>query len=186
MLQIYTNNQIDEIAFELKNNKCIVLPTDTVWGVVSLDDSLIYKIKKRKKSKKLVKFVNNLFQINNLDKNYIKILDKYLPGALTFVFKKQAYRIPNNDLILDLINQVGPLFSSSANISGKTPINNLQEAIDVFGKYSNVVCFVDDNEQQAGFSALPSTIVDLDRMIILRQGVIDGNKILQEIDQARR
>ena len=106
MLQIYTNNQIDEIAFELKNNKCIVLPTDTVWGVVSLDDSLIYKIKKRKKSKKLVKFVNNLFQINNLDKNYIQILDKYLPGALTFVFKKQAYRIPNNDLILDLINQV--------------------------------------------------------------------------------
>lgn len=187
MLQIYTNNQIDEIAFELKNNKCIVLPTDTVWGVVSLDDSLIYKIKKRRKSKKLVRFISSLSQVDNLNKNYIHVLDKYLPGALTFVFKKHAYRIPNNKLILRLINQVGPMYSSSANISGKTPIKNLKEAVDVFGtKYSHVVCFVDDKEYQMDDDSLPSTIIDLDRMIILRQGAIDGNKILQEIEQVRR
>ena len=186
MLQIYTNNQIEEIAFELKNNKCVVLPTDTVWGIVGLDGNLIYKIKRRSRSKKLIRFINDLSQANGFDDKYAKVFNKYLPGALTFVFKKQSYRIPNNKLIIDLISKVGPIYSSSANISGDKPVKNLKEAINTFGKYSNVVCFVDDKQNQDDCVSQPSTIVDLDRMIILRQGAIDGNKILQEIDQVGR
>lgn len=184
MLQIYSPNQVEEIAFELKNNKCVVLPTDTVWGIVSLDENLIYKIKHRKRTKKIIRFINNLSLVKSLDNKFINVLLKYLPGALTFIFKKQAYRIPNNELILKLTEKVGFLYSSSANISGKKPIENLQEATSVFGKYSNAICFVDGKDKQK-VDCLPSTIIDLDRMIVIRQGEINGEKILQEIDQTR-
>ena len=176
-MRIYQQNQIDEIAFELKNNKAVLLPTDTVYGLVSLNPDLIYKLKDRSKSKKLITFINDL-DFLNLDEKIKDILLEYLPGALTIVYKKESYRIPNNYLIRKIIEIVGPVYSSSANISGEKPISSIEQAIKKFKNHPCEICFVD---YECEMSNEASTIIDLDELEVIREGIINGKKIIEQI-----
>lgn len=74
---IYQLDEIDSIAFELKNFKAAIVPTDTVAGLICINPKLIYSIKKRSKKKKLITFVCNLDQIPNKSENFIKIAKRF-------------------------------------------------------------------------------------------------------------
>jgi len=177
-MQVYSNNQIDEIAFELKNAKAVILPTDTVWGVVSLSEKNIYSIKHRPSEKKIITFINKINYLN-LPKYIEMEIEKYWPGGLTIIWKGKGYRIPKNPLLLALMDRVGPLFSSSANISGQDPISSIEQAKEVFKDQEFNLVLV----EQKGFqiSSTPSTIIDLDNFRVVRSGLIDGQKILERI-----
>lgn len=180
-MQVYSPTDINEIAFELRNNKAVILPTDTVWGIVSLTEKNIYQIKQRSLEKKLVTFIDDIKTLN-LPKAAEKAIAKYWPGALTIIWKQQGYRIPKSSLLLSLMDKVGPLFSSSANISGQKPIVNVNQAKRIFKDREFELALVNDPDFKLSNTA--STIIDLDKNLILRQGKINGKKILASIKRS--
>ena len=85
--------------------------------------------------------------------------------------------MPNHKDLLTLLEFTGPIQSSSANISGKEPIKNTLDAQSVFSQNIDSLLIV----KGEALSDTPSTIVDLDEKKVLRNGKIDGNKIIKEI-----
>lgn len=181
-MQVYSTTDINEIAFELRNEKAVILPTDTVWGIISLDEKNIYRIKQRSLSKKIVTFVNDI-KLLNLPSYMEQHVSKYWPGGLTIIYKQRGYRIPKSKLLMALMDKVGPLYSSSANISGNKPITSVKEAKEVFKNREFELALVDDPDFK--LSNIPSTIIDLDKYQVLRQGAIDGQKILDNIKKGQ-
>lgn len=180
-MQIYSKTQVHEIALALKSGKAAVLPTDTVWAIASLNEGQIYTIKSRALEKKVCKFVATVDEIG-MPSFLSDVIKKYMPGALTIVYKGTSYRIPACEYILDIVKLTGPLYQSSANISGKKPIAVSMEAFTEFKQYLDRIIIV-DNAPYEQFSKQPSTIINLDTLKVLREGEIDGEKIIQEIKE---
>lgn len=182
-MQIYSKTQIDEIALALKSGKAAVLPTDTVWGIVSLNEGQIYTIKHRPVEKKVSKFVDSVDQIG-LPSFYSDVLKDYVPGALTIIWHDVGYRIPNCPYLLQLLKLTGPLYQSSANISGKQPFQTSQET---FKEFKNVLdrLIIVDNAPYEMLSQLPSTIINLDQMVVIREGEINGQEIIDKIKERK-
>ena len=176
-MRTYNFSEIDSICFELRNNKAAIVETDTVMGIISLSTKKIYEIKRRLHSKKIVLFINKIEYIKDLTEIEKIILEKYWPGALTVIKNGISYRIPNHEGLLKLLSNTGPLFCSSANISGKNPIKNYLEAKEHFKNHFYDLILIEGQQQ----NDLPSTIVDFDNKKVLRQGLIDGNKIVSEL-----
>lgn len=173
-------SEIDAVSFEIKNLKAAIISTDTVAGIVSLNKNLIYKIKKRSYSKKIIKFISDVNQITDANEIVKKIAKNFWPGKLTIVFNKESYRIPNDDFLIKLINRTGPLYSSSANISGLVPINNELEAFKYFHKNKNDIIFIEGNYY---LKNKPSTIFDIDNNVIIREGEISYESIIKCISE---
>lgn len=173
---VYQENDLDAIAFELKNFKAAIVPTDTVAGIICLNPKLIYAIKKRSRDKKLITFVCNLDQIEKQSEKFTKIAKAFWPGKLTLINDGISYRMPNSDFILKIISKVGPIYSSSANLSGNEPITSYDDAINQFGKNNTNLIFVNSNYNN---KYLPSTIYNVDRDKLIRQGGITYEQIRQ-------
>ena len=68
------------------------------------------------------------------DKTF-ELVNKYWPGAVTFIFKKKesfkypldtiAFRVPNSKIALEILKEFGPLATTSVNLSGEEPINDI-------------------------------------------------------------
>lgn len=176
-----------------KDIKCKVIcfPTDTVYGVGALinDDEAInkiYNLKHRDKSKPLAVLTGNC----NIDKYVLEVnnqakylMDTYWPGALTLIFKKSnivsdkvtsglntiGLRMPNSKIALTILNHFGLMATTSVNISGSEPLNDIKEIQKYFSK--EIDYLVIDEEEMSNIS---STIVDVtsNNITILRQGNI--------------
>ena len=129
-----------KLALEKLNNGLpIIFQTDTLPAIGCLPkfSEIIYKTKKRDKNKPLILMgaeTNQLqeFVHQSALEDYKSISSKYWPGALTIVIpiseKKKSIltssnftigmRIPNSYMAKSLINEIGPLLTSSANLSG--------------------------------------------------------------------
>ena len=178
MKAIYTFDDIKSIAKFLKTKKkAAIIETDTVMGIISLNSDLIYKIKNRPAHKKLVTFVSDLKQIKSLSTKEKNILKHYLPGPLTIVKKGISYRIPNHKYVIELVKLTGPIYSSSANISDCEPVKDIKEAIKVFKKNKDELIFIEGKN----LSYIPSTIVDIDKLKVLREGPIQGKEIIKQL-----
>lgn len=180
-----------------------IFPTDTVYGIGcnAFDDLAIKKLfdyKKRDLSKPINVLISNKKMldklVNNISDIEQKLMDSFWPGALTIVFKKNSnvsdlltagldsigVRMPNNQICLELIDNVGlPLATSSANISNEPPIAYINE--NLIKNFNNKVDFILDFGKID--TILPSTIVrvDDDKINILREGPISLNDILEVI-----
>ena len=167
--------------------KVVVFPTDTVYGIGTIWTDYvgiekIYDIKKRDGRKPLAVLAYSFEQIKDyieiVNNSTIDLVNKYWPGAVTFIFKKKvnfdypletiAFRIPNSTTALEILRKFGPLATTSVNLSGEEPINN---PTDIEKKFPNIDYIVSDKEE---FSSVSSTIVDLTtkEIKILRQGEI--------------
>ena len=125
----------------LKNGLPIIFPTDTLPAIGCLPkfSNIIYKFKKRDKNKPLILMGSEQKQLieyvhESAKEDYEKIASNYWPGALTMVIpssENQALMLTSNDLTLglripnsymaqSLLEETGPLLTSSANISGFT------------------------------------------------------------------
>lgn len=121
-------------AKTLKNGGVIIFPTETVYGVGGLAGSKdamkrMYEIKQRPAGKPFQILISDLSQLNELtDEVSVKakeLITKHWPGPLTLIFKQKngnstvGVRLPDHELLRQLIRLTGPLASSSANLSGE-------------------------------------------------------------------
>ena len=144
----------------LKSGLPIIFPTDTLPAIGCLPkfSNIIYKFKKRDKNKPLILMGSEQKQLidyvhESAKEDYENIASNYWPGALTMVIpssEKQSViltsndstlglRIPNSNMAQSLINETGPLLTSSANISGCTGSITAEEialdfpSVDILG-----------------------------------------------------
>lgn len=173
----------------LNDGGVIVLPTDTIYGVVAKTANQqaverIYKLRGRAPEKPCIILVAGAWQIwdsslwTNMHK---KLADKYWPGPLSLVAPTTektpaylhrgthtlAYRVPDKPELLKLLTVTGPLIAPSANLEGEPVAITLDEAEKYFG--DKVDGYVD-----AGSLAnhAPSTVATIEdgKVIVLRQG----------------
>ena len=125
----------------LRNGLPIIFPTDTLPAIGCLPkfSKIIYEFKKRDRNKPLILMGSKYKQLidyvhESAREDFEIIASKYWPGALTMVIpasEKQnelltskdhtiGLRIPNSSIAQSLIQETGPLLTSSANISGFT------------------------------------------------------------------
>ena len=197
-----TDQIINDIAKQIKNAKIGIIPTDTIYGLVGIANSIsvknrIYDIKQRDFAKQLVVQVGRNYDltkiVTDISESAKLLMDAFMPGAITLIFKAAsefienydweietvAIRIPNHELflgVLELINE--PVFVTSANISGGDVINDFEMLKQKF--YDKVDFIVNDGHS---YEIVPSTIVDVsgDKIEILREGVISKKEIISAV-----
>lgn len=183
------NLSIRKVISLLKEGFVVIGPSDTVLGFYAAPTERgflsLNAIKKRSEkpyillipvSSALSEYVNSedLLQAE-------KIMAHFWPGPLTIIFKAKsdvpaymtsnkgtiAVRVPNNAKVLSLLVETGPLFSTSANLSGE-PVPATIEEVDprIVQKVAALL------EGESNLNALPSTIIDVsgDKPIVLRKG----------------
>ena len=165
----------------LKNEKVIILPTDTVYGfsgIIEKTDSEIRKIKGRAETKPFIVLIAFPGDINEITDDEIpENLLNLWPGPLTIIVsdKKKpentvAVRCPGDEWLRKIIEECGsPIYSTSVNRSGSPVLSKVKDIVEEFE--TDVSLIVDGGDSM---SSVPSTIVKLtdDGYEVVRDGVI--------------
>ena len=141
--------KISELASKLKKGSLALFPTDTLPALCSCPkySKKIWNIKKRPLSKPLILMggcLDDLFEFVQpcAIEDGLKMARIYWPGALTIILPTKGklsdylncnsntlgFRVPALKRARDLLMQTGPLATTSANISGKSPVKDALEA----------------------------------------------------------
>ena len=122
-------NELKEVANSINNGGIAIFPTETVYGIGTncFDEKAvekIYEAKQRPKTKALSVLVADFEMIEkiaeNISKEERKIIEKFFPGPLTIILKKNknvpnivtagkdtiGVRMPENEIALSLIKEV--------------------------------------------------------------------------------
>jgi L-threonylcarbamoyladenylate synthase len=180
----------------LKAGEVVAFPTDTIYGVGvdPFNISAIIKLfeaKGRDYNKAIAILVGDIKQVEvvseMITESARKLIDKFWPGGLTVIVPKLktvpdllsanqsiGLRMPDHSICLRLLNEFGPLATSSANISGK---QNPLSSREVIGQLTGRIPLILDGGDCPG--GIPSTVVDCmnDEARILRQGTISVQQI---------
>ncbi len=152
-----------------KYNELIISTTDTVLGIGGKVNEkikkLIYEIKGRDENKKLIILVSSIKQArmfpewNIQAEQYAK---KYWPGATTLVVNNQGFRMPNQKKLLEYLEQNGPIYMSSCNLSNAPVCKTIEDAKLIFPEIKNIYNFGKMSQQ-------PSQIIRVEDGEILRK-----------------
>lgn len=167
-----------------------VIPTDTVYGIVAraADQAAVerlYAIKRREaKPGTLIAVSLEQLEALGLKHRYLKAVEQFWPGAVSVVIPAAdpalaylhrgkmslAVRIPDDAELSKLLEQTGPLLTSSANQPGEPPAVNLEQAKAYFGDQMDFYADGGDLSRQR-----PSTIIRIidDAIEILRPGAVN-------------
>lgn len=195
--KLIEKEKVSEIADLLRDGKLVAFPTDTVFGLACLYDNeeainAMKLAKERPDSKPFPLMVGSKSQISEIafvDDRSSKIIDKWMPGALTLVMNKKesvpdfatngestiAIRMADDEFVLKLINAVGkPLLVTSANISNQPSATCDSEA------YAQLNGRIDGIVIGNSLGARASTIIDVtqEELGVLREGPISLDRIL--------
>lgn len=146
---ILKTNLINQIVSTLSQGGVVVMPTDTVYGIVSrAEDNAaverIYKVKKRNKEKKLITLISDWEQTKKFGTDSSKFTIPEYDEPTTIILNDKAFRLPKDPELRALIRETGPLVAPSANLEGQTPARNVTEARNYFG--NQVDLYVDGGE----------------------------------------
>ena len=140
---------IYDLASELKKGSLALFPTDTLPALCSYPKyaKKIWDIKKRPLNKPLILMggcLEDLFEFVDpcAKEDGLKMANIYWPGALTIILPTRGniskflnsnsnslgFRVPALKLARDLLLNTGPLATTSANISGNSPVKDAIEA----------------------------------------------------------
>ena len=179
----------------IEAGECIVLPTDTVYGIgvdaFSADAvQRLLNAKHRGRDMPPPVLIGEPTLIRALAVNVSQtakdLVDKHWPGALTVICRIQpslrmdlgdtegtiALRVPDHELAREILRRTGPMAVSSANMSGRPAALTCEEAI---GQLGDSVAVYLDGGRLGGADGAPSTIVDFTRHEhgqVLRRGAI--------------
>lgn len=190
---------IDEAAAAarraLEAGSCIVLPTDTVYGIGAdaYNADAVQRLldaKGRGREKPPPVLISDAHFVKALavevPDQAIALVEALWPGALTIICKANEHlrmdlgetngtvglRVPDHELTRELLRQTGPLAVSSANKTGRPPALTCDDAIAQLD--DSVAVYLDGGELN-GTEGKPSTMVDFthtDTGEILRLGAI--------------
>lgn len=209
VLQVDLNKDYSDVIREAVNilsyGGTIVYPTDTLYGLGAnaLNDIAVrkvFRIKCRSFSKPLPMIVRDLYWVKNLAEikpYHEKVLKQVWPGKVTVVLTKKeivpdaltaefnsvGIRIPDYIFTDNLLTKFGyPLTSTSANVSGQVPTNDINKIIEIFSKSTLKPDLVID----AGIlpKSEPSMIIDLTgkKLKILRISPTKPEKLLKLLE----
>jgi len=125
-----SDSQIAEIASLLLSGGIVVMPTDTIYGLHALPigSSRIAEIKGRDEAKR---FVTIAASPDQLGIDVPDTLRSIWPAPLTAILRSGvstiAVRVPDLAWLRRLLEETGPLISTSANKSGEPPISDPSE-----------------------------------------------------------
>lgn len=184
--------------------KLVVFPTETVYGIgadatnkEAVDK--IFEAKKRPADNPLIVHISDLEMLNKvvLEIGEIekKLIDKFWPGPLSIIFKKEkcipnnvsagldtiAVRMPDNILALELIKRSNkPIAAPSANISSRPSGTCIDDIYDELKE--SVEYFIDDGNTIVGIESTVVRVID-GVVNILRPGKITKEDILKVTDK---
>ncbi|MEY4321483.1 MAG: hypothetical protein RL167_211 [Actinomycetota bacterium] len=195
----------------LGRGEVVVVPTDTVYGIAgdafnpkAVEKLLATKGRGRQSPPPvLIGNLNALYALAETVPDVAKRLaETFWPGALTMILRSQpslswdlgetkgtvALRMPDHKIALALLEEVGPLAVSSANLTGEPAAVTCQQAVAYFD--TAVATYLDGGASPKGEA---STILDLTDIVdsvdaegnivttgkikIVRQGALSAKKI---------
>jgi L-threonylcarbamoyladenylate synthase len=189
---------ISTAAAAIRDGELVAFPTETVYGLGAnvYDEAAVLRIfeaKGRPADNPLIVHVASIEQaselVMELPESFHVLAEKYLPGPLTLVMKRNAavldcvtagletvaVRMPDHAVALQLIKDAGvPIAAPSANISGiASPVTAAQAYNDLNGK---VYAVLDGGPSSVG---IESTVLDLssDEAMLLRPGMISKEEL---------
>ena len=198
LLKLYEQNpdprQINKIVDLLGHGGVIIYPTDTVYGMgcditKARAVERVARIKGIKADKAKFSFIcSDLSHLSDyarhVDNNTFKLMKSYLPGPYTFILnasnqvpksikfhrKTVGIRIPNNNIILEIVKQLGhPILTTSL----KKDDHILEYPTDpelIYEEYRDLVDAVIDG----GYGGIvPSTVLDCsgEEPLLIREGL---------------
>jgi L-threonylcarbamoyladenylate synthase len=189
----------------LRAGGVVALPTDTVYGIgVALDTpggvERLFAIKRRPPDKGIMLLLERLEQaeeIGAMNRAATALADACWPGGLTVVVPQRpdrplpealtagtrtiGLRVPDHDAPRALAAGVGPLPTTSANVSGLPEGRDAEEIRSQLGDAVDLI--LDAGPAHGG---PPSTVVDCtgDRPRILRAGAIPIQRVAEILDRA--
>lgn len=202
--KMFTRADLPQAAQLLKTGQLVAFPTETVYGLGAdatnaQAAAAVYVAKGRPSDNPLIVHVNRpemVWQYADVRFKSLAepLMKAFWPGPLTIILpvadhklsktvtgglKTAAFRMPDNQLTLDLISEVQrPLVGPSANTSGK-PSPTLPEHVyhDLHGKIAGILA---DGATRVG---LESTVLDLTSEVptILRPGALTEQQLSQVI-----
>ncbi|KND48143.1 MAG: tRNA threonylcarbamoyl adenosine modification protein, Sua5/YciO/YrdC/YwlC family [Parcubacteria bacterium C7867-006] len=182
------NFTIDSAIEALNTGGVGVFPTDTLYGLVAraLDiDAVnrVYKLKNRSDGKPFIILISSIDDLSilkiSIDEKTKTFLSTVWPGLVSVILPCEdnglsylhsgmdlAIRLPNNEILINLIKETGPIVAPSANPEGLKPASNINEAKEYFG--DNVEFYVDGGI----LDGEPSTLLSIKdgEIKVLRQG----------------
>lgn len=182
----------------LQNGGTVAFPTDTVYGLaalVSTSETIekLFTIKDRPQDRAIAVLLgrsSDLFLVTqNPSPAALRLAKKFWPGPLTLVVPKHpeipesisprptiGVRIPDHPLALALLQAVGPLAVTSANLSGQA---NTTTAAEVLAQLDGRIDLILDGGKTPG--GQPSTVVDMtgEAPVILRPGPITETQLFE-------
>lgn len=176
-------------VIQLKNGGIVVMPTDTIYGIVGLalnqkTVEKIYQLRKRSLDKPFIILIGSMDDLKEfgikLTQSQRYFLQIHWPNPVSVVLEvtdekfkylhrrtnSLAFRMPKDEKLLELLKQTGPLVAPSANFEGQKPSETIGEAKKYFGE---TILYVDGGE----IKSRSSTLIQLDKdgkYIVLRQG----------------
>ncbi len=177
-------------------SKLLIFPTDTVYGIgTSVFDAKniekIYEIKHRPHNKPLAVLCANLKQIEEIA--YLNdfaraLVQNLMPGALTIIVPAKecikasmnidmvGVRIPNSLVALKILQENGPMATTSVNDSGSAAMN---EYLSIKEKYNDVVDYIYEPSEMSSSVASTVVMINNDSISLIREGEIKLNDILK-------
>jgi L-threonylcarbamoyladenylate synthase len=169
-----------------------VIPTDTVYGLACSAAnpeavSRLYALKNRQQQPGTIvaASIEQLVKLG-LKARYLKAVEHYWPGAISIIIPSAfelpylhlgvgslAVRIPEPSEFQAMLEQTGPLLTSSANHPGEPEAATINQAQKYFGE--SVDFYVDGGDLS---ERKPSTLIRIvdDAVEILREGAVKINE----------
>lgn len=168
-----SSDNIARCAAILAEGGLVAFPTDTVYGLAvsaARPDRLaaIFSLKQRPAEKQVPLLVTNLAQAAGagaeVDERATALAARWWPGPLTLVLPAAqgatlGVRAPDHPVAQALLAAAGPLWTTSANISGQPDTLGGDEVLIAFALGQELLAAVLDGGAVPG--GRPSTVVDL-------------------------
>ncbi len=197
-MSLFFNKTIDQAVSILREGGIIAYPTETVYGLGcdALNDSAIEKIRKlkgRDGEKPMLVLIRNTEDLTTLAQDIkpqaVALMQAFWPGPLTLLLRAASVipkplvssagtvgvRISPDPVCQALLAKwKHPLVSTSANKSGKAPLQSGSAVRTVFNHTVDLI--LDDGERR---KQMPSTIADATgrEPVIIRPGSISEDAI---------
>lgn len=184
---------LEQAADAVRDGECIVLPTDTVYGIGAdalnaLAVQRLLNAKERGRDMPPPVLVSDSVALPALCQRIPAaaeaLAEKYWPGGLTLILRAQdslgmdlgetngtlAVRVPDQEQARELLRMTGPMAVSSANKSGHPAALTAQEAADQLGV--SVAVYLDAGPSRVGESSTIIDFVSTSEGKIVRQGAL--------------
>ncbi len=137
-------NNRNEIINLILDGNVVAIPTETVWGLAALPSNEgrenLAKTKGNDLNKSYTLMCATKHEVEQIFQNNptaLKLVKEFVPGPITVIGvasgMKIGVRVPDWEDTLDILRQTGPLFVTSANLSGENPLTNREDIVSVLG-----------------------------------------------------